>query len=89
MSSSILVIQIPIAMDSVVTQKMLFKPLNLNFPSIRAGIQKQLNHRVFFHNSVIPLRCSTSTPSTSSDDAIVLSVRVCVLFLFIIIIIII
>ncbi|WJX26326.1 Polyamine N-acetyltransferase 1, variant 3 [Trifolium repens] len=75
MSSSILVIQIPIAMDSVVTQKMLFKPLNLNFPSIRAGIQKQLNHRVLFHNSIMPLRCSASTPSTSSEDAIVLNVR--------------
>ncbi|GAU35311.1 hypothetical protein TSUD_389360 [Trifolium subterraneum] len=56
---------------------MLFKPLNMNFPSVRAGIQQQLNHRVLFHNSVMPLRCSASTPtpSASSDDAIVLNVR--------------
>ncbi|CAJ2648981.1 copper-transporting ATPase PAA1, chloroplastic-like isoform X1 [Trifolium pratense] len=73
-SSSIVLIQIPKTMDSVVTQKILFKPLNLNFP-IRSGIQQQLNHRVLYHNSVMPLRCSASTPPPPSDDAIVLNVR--------------
>ncbi|MCI86108.1 hypothetical protein A2U01_0107387, partial [Trifolium medium] len=34
-------------------------------------------HRVLFHNSVMPLRCSASTPPPpSDDDAIVLNVRV-------------
>src|SRR4051812_2945299 len=89
-SSSILVIQIPTAATvSAVKQISLFKPLNLNFQKGRS-IQRQLNHRARFQNSVKPLRLRCSASSSGGDrlhddDAIVLHVRVCAHFLFVIV----
>ncbi|XP_012574150.1 uncharacterized protein [Cicer arietinum] len=77
-SSSILSIPNPTAMDSTVKQITLFKPLNLSL-NFRRGIQQkqQLNYRVRFHNSVMPLRCSISSSGGDHlhDASIVLHVR--------------